>query len=128
MRLHSVTIDKQTTLYIQSKHNRTIILWDLDSGNKAPGSNEQGSNDDLAAEGFNLTYLTLLHKVWKCTVDATVNHTVDAPHKVDISLLMVAQCLDNTYGHVGNYSERDATWTCKGAQTPLLHLVLLLLP
>ena len=82
-------------MYIQSKHNKTIVLWDLDSGDKAPGTNEQGSHDGLAAEGFNSTHLTLSHEVWKYAVDAAVNHTVDALHNVDIGLLTVAQCLDN---------------------------------
>jgi len=97
-------------------------MWDLDSGDTAPGANEQKSIDfykGLANEGVNSKHLPLSHEVWKYAVDAALNHTVDALHTADITLLTVAECLDiAAYEFVGKYGERDDTWTCDGSWAP----------
>ena len=85
------------------------------------GADEQGSvafYNTLAAEGPNSKHLPLSHEVWEYSVDAALDHTVDALHNAKITLLTVADCLDTTpYETIGSYGVRDATWTCDDTWT-----------
>ena len=97
-------------------------MWDLDSGDTAPGANKNGSinfYDKLADEGPSSKHLTLSHEVQRYAADAAVNHTVDALHNAKITLVTVAECLDtDPYERVGGYGKKDDTWTCGGTWTP----------
>jgi peptidoglycan/xylan/chitin deacetylase (PgdA/CDA1 family) len=115
-------IDERTASYVQSKYGKTIVLWDLDSGDTASGADEQGSIDfykRLAAEGPNSKHLPLSHETHDYSVHAAENYTVDALYNAGVTLLTVAQCLDMyPYEFVGPYGVRDSTWTCDGTWTP----------
>ena len=112
-------IDNITASYIQTKHKKTIVLWDTNPGGTPPGKLDDKYNfyvesfKSLATEGADSTHLALTKESIPITVLAALYSTVDALNEAGITLLTVADCLDlEPYEHVGSYGERDDTWTC----------------
>ena len=115
-------IDIRSALYIQSKHNKIIALWDRDSGDSVPGANETGSRlfyEGFTHEGASSTHLTLSHESFQYAVDAALDGTVDILHNANITLTTVAGCLDvEPYEFIARAGVSDSTWTCEGTWTP----------
>ena len=117
------SINDEVANYIQQKYGKTIVLWDLDSGD-SQGGNEQNSVDfyyHLAYDEPNTTpHLTLSHETLEWSTNAALHDgTVDALADQGHPLLTVAQCLDlPAYDTIGGYGTRDSSWYCGGTWTP----------
>ncbi|KAG8836363.1 Carbohydrate esterase 4 protein [Serendipita sp. 399] len=101
--------------YLRKKHNKIIIMWSDDSGDATGGSAQDSIifYTSFAVDRPDYPALTLSHEVSDAGVGAMRCGSVHALASAGVQLLTVAQCIDQEpYEYVGDYQERDASWTC----------------
>ena len=116
------SLNEEVANYIQQTHGKTLVLWDLDSGD-SQGGNEQDSVQfyfNLANQPNTTPHLTLSHETLDWATRAALNDgTVDALANKGFPLLTVAQCTDlPAYDAIGGYGTPDSSWHCGGTWTP----------
>jgi hypothetical protein len=97
------------------------VTWSDDSGDSTGGSAQDSYNfyAKLAAQGPGHPHITLSHETEPAGIGALRNGTVNLLAKANISMITVAQCIDqDPYEHVGGYGKRDSSWHCGGSWTP----------
>ena len=114
-------MNDQTASYIQAKHNKTIVIWNLDPGDPQSYSEMFDYEDFFTtltgdrSKAANMSYLTHANELNPYIVDAS---GVEILRSAGVTFHTVAACLDRqAYEFVGKYGERDNTWTCNGTWT-----------
>ena len=115
-------MNDQTASYIQAKHDKTIVIWNLDPGDPQPDS---GMSDYVnffktltsdPSKADDMSYITHANELNPLMRNTTV---VDILRGAGVTLQTVAGCLDlQAYEFIGGYGERDATWTCDSTLIP----------
>lgn len=116
------SIPSSAATYIQNTYGKTIVSYDVDSGDANAGATTEDSYQfyaNLASQGTGHPHLTLSHETEANALDALDQGTINLLGSAGIKLVTVAQCLDTAaYETVGNYGVRDSTWNCDASWSP----------
>ncbi|KAF5371213.1 hypothetical protein D9758_004116 [Tetrapyrgos nigripes] len=106
--------------YITTKHKKTVVTWELDSGDSQGVNTNAGvlafyqGLADAAKKSGTTPHFTLGHDVLKQTGTSS-KEAVAILQSANFNLITTADCLGlQPYTYIGPPQTRDASWTCDG--------------